>query len=141
MNFWLPKLETSVSVSYDLPRHPRLMKKDQLEKAFQDLSKTLGLYPFSFTFEFHKKDDWHGLAIERLFPYRDAHVDVYPRFFTWTREDQRNTIIHELLHLILWELTLHRTCDDDRFEEIEENTVDQLSMSIAPFLDSLFPKA
>lgn len=55
------------------------------------------------------------------------------------KDKKTSCIIYEVIHLVMWELCHHRTVADDIFSDIEENTVDQLSIGISQIIECELP--
>lgn len=73
-----------------------------------------------------------------------AKLCLSDEFLMGGAEDQRYTVVHEMLHLHLRDINLAVKCawdrDRDRLYEVEELTVDALAQSIAPLVPLPQPK-
>ena len=78
-----------------------------------------------------KDEDSRYMSIKDQYPYRKAELEVYPLFWTLPEEKKKQMILHEVMHLVLWELTHHRLKADEIYSDMEERAVEALSMGIA----------
>lgn len=111
---------------------PSKKKEDWLVEQFGYWCSYFGVHPYNVTYIFMEKDEGEKvMSVLDSYPYRKASLEVYPIFWQISEQKKKQAILHEVMHLVLWELTHYRLKADEIFSDMEERAVEALSMGIA----------
>lgn len=107
---------------------------------FFALNPMLTNLQFNETDEKIEKEDCSQFAnVKAIYPYRECILNVYPAIFD-RKERQKYAInyilLHEVLHLVTWEMNRHREAPETYFTDVWEKTVETIAWAIhEEFLD------
>lgn len=82
-------------------KHPTKKEKDRLYALMEQLDYLFSINNFDRSITF-KKTDHKGVAadISIDIPYQCITINIYPTFWTHTRKEQREFILHEYCHTV-----------------------------------------
>ena len=116
----------------------RAKKRQWIEDAFQSLMSDLGLLPCNIVFR--DEDEQAGAVFDKVigihynYPYPQVDVVLFPIVYTMDHEELKRSVLHEVMHLVLWELKHFRNESEKVWEDLEEKTVERLAMYFSPLL-------
>jgi len=106
-------------------------QRDKAKLDFQKYARMFGVHLYVFEFIFPKKSDADTIMdIERNYPYRKCRITFYPIFFETSKDQQQIALLHEVMHLVTWELSQKRGAPPSDYDNIEESTMDKLAIGI-----------
>lgn len=103
-----------------------------MEEAITELMEHFSLLPCNIVFE-RRQDKSKGefaraMGVQYNYPYPHLVVVVMPLFFKMGEQEARQTIFHEVMHLLLWELKHFRNESQKVWNDLEEKVVEKLAM-------------
>jgi len=98
---------------------------------FQWWAENLGQHPLQLKFCFQEKPkDDTDINVSRNYPYRGVTINIYPNFWEDSRKRQEQAILHEVFHLVLWEISYNRLSDKSFYDDQLENCIEVLALSV-----------
>jgi len=89
----------------------------------------LGAHPMKVDIYFKREDEDNKNAEVRTdHPYRHCHLTIFPRFWDFSKERQKQILTHEAVHVIMTPMVVNRMMASAVFTDYEENLTDQLSI-------------
>jgi len=115
-------------------------RKAYVEELISYWLQEFGLLPLTMDLKFHDKPDTSqgfeaSMKVLSHYPYRSIEWHVYPSCQKDDEERLTRTILHEMIHLVLWKYRVHT--EQKELLILEEDTCDLLSHVVA---NALFEK-